>query len=68
MPDAERSEGVCGGGSEMSDLGYEFNKKVGTLKINESFSIALYKKMPNRFHRFMSRILLGWIYEECNNG
>lgn len=44
-----------------------FNKKVGTLKINENFNIVLYKKMPNRFHRFMAKILLGWIYEECNN-
>lgn len=37
-------------------------KPVGTLKINESLSIAVYKKLPNRFHRLMTRILLGWIY------
>ena len=38
-------------------------KSVGRLKINESFTINLYGKLPNRFHRFMARLLLGWKYE-----
>lgn len=40
----------------------ELPKAVGTLKINESFSISVYKKLPNCFHRLMAKILLGWEY------
>lgn len=39
-------------------------KPNGKLQINENFSITLYGKMPCKFHRFMARILLGWIYTE----
>lgn len=39
-------------------------KPTGTLKINDNFSVALYGKLPSRFHRFMAKILLGWIYTE----
>lgn len=44
---------------------FEQLKPKGTLKINENFSLTLYDKLPNRFHRFMARILLGWIYTEA---
>ena len=39
-------------------------KPTGELKINEEFSVILYRKLPNKFHRFVARILLGWIYTE----
>lgn len=48
----------------MEDMNVGFPKPIGRLKINESFEIALYSKMPNRFHRMMARILLGWRYTE----
>ena len=50
----------------MNDYAFSasFPKPVGVLVINENFSIMLYKKMPNKFHRWMARILLGWKYEE----
>ena len=41
-----------------------YPKPIGTLKINESFVIPVYDKMPNRFHRMMAKILLGWKYNE----
>lgn len=41
-----------------------FPKPIGTLKINENFSISLYGKLPSRFHRWMARVLLGWEYKE----
>lgn len=41
-------------------------KPVGTLKINESFTISIYNKMPNIFHRLMARILLGWKYRRVS--
>lgn len=44
----------------------EFPKAVGTLKINESFTISIYNKMPNIFHRLMARILLGWKYRRVS--
>lgn len=40
------------------------NEPVGVLKLNESLSVYVYKKMPNRFHRWMARVLLGWVYKE----
>lgn len=45
--------------------GPTINKPVGVLKINEGLEVYFYKKMPNRFHRWMARVLLGWVYEEC---
>lgn len=44
-----------------------FPKPIGTLKINENFVIPVYDKMPNRFHRMMAKILLGWEYKEMKN-
>ncbi len=41
-------------------------KPVGSLKINESFTILIYNKMPNMFHRLMARILLGWKYRRVS--
>ena len=46
------------------NLTVDFPKPVGELKINEGFTIQVYKKLPNRFHRWMARIMLGWIYTE----
>lgn len=40
------------------------NEAVGVLKLNESLSVYVYRKMPNRFHRWMARVLLGWVYED----
>ena len=38
-------------------------KPVGSLRINESLYISVYKKLPCKFHQFMVRLLLGWEYE-----
>ena len=44
-------------------------RQTGILKINESVSIMLYDcKLPNKFHRLMAKLLLGWIYEELKEG
>ena len=42
-----------------------FDGCTGILKINDSVSIMCYGKLPNKFHRLMVRILLGWKYEEA---
>lgn len=34
------------------------------LKINDDVTIYLTNRPPNRFHRLMARLLLGWKYEE----
>lgn len=41
-----------------------FSKPKGTLEINENFHIAIYGKMPNRIHRYMAWLLLGWRYRD----
>lgn len=46
------------------NLPVDFPKPVGELKINEGFTIQVYKKLPNRFHRWMAKVLLGWIYAD----
>lgn len=48
---------------EYTGFSIGWDKPIGILKINESFTINIYKKLPNRFHRFMARLLLGWKYE-----
>ena len=45
-----------------------FKKPVGYLRINNSFSISVYDKMPSRFHRWMAKVLLGWKYEDVEDG
>ena len=42
-------------------------KPVGILKINSRVNISIYGKMPNRFHRWMARVLLGWEYQEIED-
>lgn len=40
-------------------------RQTGILKINNGVSLILYDcKLPNKFHRLMAKLLLGWIYEE----
>lgn len=41
-----------------------FKEAVGMLKINNSVKIAVYDKLPCRFHRWMAKLLLGWEYTE----
>lgn len=48
------------------NLPVDFPKPVGELKINEGFMIQIYKKLPNRFHRWMAKVLLGWIYTDLD--
>lgn len=43
-------------------------KPVGTLHITDNFRIHIYGKMPNRFQRWMTKVLLGWKYEEYTEG
>ena len=49
-------------------MGVYTHEVIGWLQINESTKIAVYKKMPNRFHRMMAKLLLGWVYEEGRDG
>lgn len=37
---------------------------AGYLKVNNSVRIAVYDKLPCRFHRWMAKVLLGWEYTE----
>ena len=37
---------------------------TGYLKVNDSLRIAIYDKLPCRFHRWMAKVLLGWEYTE----
>ena len=41
-----------------------FKEAAGTLRINNSVKIAVYDKLPCRFHRWMAKLLLGWEYTE----
>lgn len=41
-----------------------FKESAGMLKINNSVKIAVYGKLPCRFHRWMAKLLLGWEYTE----
>lgn len=52
---------------EKEQMGVYTNEVIGWLQINESTKIAVYKKMPNRFHRMMAKLLLGWVYGEESN-
>ena len=49
---------------DLNENVFIFPKPIGRLKINENFEITIYGKMPNRFHRMMARLLLGWRYTE----
>lgn len=50
--------------NELEHISIDFQKPIGTLTIHKGFVISIYTKLPNRFHRLMARILLGWIYTE----
>ena len=39
------------------------DKPTGYIHIGEGFTISYYKKLPNRFHRFMQQIILGFKWE-----
>jgi len=41
-----------------------FKEPVGYLKVNNSFRMSVYNKLPCRFHRWMAKLLLGWEYTE----
>ena len=49
---------------KIDENAINYPKPTGTLEINENFHIAIYGKMPNLFHRFMSWLLLGWRYRD----
>lgn len=53
--------------TELEGLQVDWPTPVGLLKINESMSVAIYKKMPSRFHRWMAKVLLGWEYTEVKD-
>jgi len=57
------------GGEDMSAFKVisSYPKLIGTLKINKNIMFPVYDKMPNRFHRMMAKILLGWEYKEVKN-
>lgn len=54
--------------AKIDENALNYPKPTGTLEINENFHIAIYGKMPNRFRRFMARLLLGWKYTEVRDG
>ena len=47
-----------------SQINLFFKEAAGELKINNSLRIAVYDKLPCRFHRWMAKLLLGWEYTE----
>ena len=47
---------------EPEHISIDFPKPIGTLTIHKGFNVAIYTKLPNRFHRWMAKILLGWTY------
>ena len=40
------------------------SEPVGVLHITDNFAVHIYGKLPNRFHRWMAKLLLGWRYEK----
>jgi len=40
------------------------SKPVGALHITDNLAVHIYGKMPNRIQRWMTKVLLGWKYEE----
>lgn len=50
--------------SELEYIPIDFPKPIGTLTIHKGFTVYLYEKMPNKFHRWMAKVLLGWIYTD----
>ncbi len=44
------------------------SEPVGALYITDNFAVHIYGKMPNRFYRWMTKVLLGWKYEEYTEG
>lgn len=49
---------------DTSQINPFFKEAAGELKINNSLKIAVYDKLPCRFHRWMAKLLLGWEYTE----
>ena len=47
---------------ELEHISIDFPKPIGTLTIHKGFTVSIYTKLPNRFHRWMAKILLGWTY------
>lgn len=52
--------------SELEHISIDFPKPIGTLTIHEGFTVSIYTKMPNRFQRWMAKVLLGWIYTDLS--
>lgn len=50
--------------ANTSQINPFFKEAAGTLRINNSVKIAVYDKLPCRFHRWMAKLLLGWEYTE----
>ena len=44
------------------------SEPVGALYITEKFEVFIHGKMPNRFQRWMTNVLLGWKYKEYESG
>lgn len=51
---------------ELEQISIDFPKPIGTLTIHEGFTVSIYTKMPNRFQRWMAKVLLGWIYTDLS--
>lgn len=45
-------------------LDMSFPKPTGFLHIGDGVSFSYYHKLPNRFHRFMQRLILGFRWEK----
>ena len=43
--------------SELEHISIDFPKPIGTLTIHEGFTVSIYTKMPNRFQRWMAKVL-----------
>ena len=51
---------------ELEHISIDFPKPIGMLTIHKGFAVSIYTKMPNRFHRWMAKVLLGWIYTDLS--
>ena len=51
---------------ELEHISIDFPNPIGMLTIHKGFTISIYTKMPNRFHRWMAKVLLGWIYTDLS--
>ena len=63
---AEHAGEISGSCLDTSKLYLDmcFPKPTGFLHIGDGVTFSYYHKLPNRFHRFMQRLILGFRWEK----